>query len=244
MHPLLKLLATNKNKGQPIRADHDGDEATLYLYDAIVSDDFWGGVSAQSFVKALNEITADVIHIRIDSPGGDVFPARAMAQAIREHKSTIIAHIDGWCASAATFIAVAADDSVITPGGVFMIHKAWTIAAGNADDFTSVADVLSRLDETIVADYQLKTDADAELIRTQMTEETYFFGQEAVDAGFVDALAEVAAKNKINWDMSAYQHAPAAKVVDTPADPIPEPEPEKPDLSAHYRQLQVVELTA
>jgi HK97 family phage portal protein len=46
----------------------------------------YGGVAAEPFVKALNDITAPVIHLRINSPGGDVFSARAMEQAMRNHR--------------------------------------------------------------------------------------------------------------------------------------------------------------
>lgn len=250
MNPLLKLLTQNRGKGQPIKAEA-GDNDTLYIYDAIVTDDYWGGISAQSFVKALNAMTAETIHLRINSPGGDVFAARAMVQAIRDHKSKIIAHVDGMAASAATFLVVAADESIISNGSMFMIHNAWTIAAGNASDFIETADLLARIDQTLVDDYATKTGKNSDEIKQWMDAETYFFGQEAVAAGFVDSVAESAPKNSIDWNISAYKNAPAPKhepVKDLAPEPVnvPEPiiEPTKPDLSAHYRQLDVVNLTA
>lgn len=263
MNPLLKLLAKNKGKGQPIKAKTEGEEATLYVYDVIVSDEYWGGVGAESFVKALNKLDAPTIHLRINSPGGDVFAARAMVQAIKDHSSKIVAHVDGMAASAATFLVIAADESVINEGGMFMIHNAWTIAAGNAKDFISTADLLSKIDESLVRDYAAKTNIGEEEVRQWMDAETYFIGQEAVEAGFVSAIAEAAPKNKIAWDLSAYKHAPeptaqgdattltakadeeiTAGVTEAAPAPAPELEPEKPDLSAHYRQLEVVTLTA
>lgn len=107
------LLQLNKGKGSFHVENKTEAEATIYLYDAIVSDDIWGGVSAVNFVKELNALSNPVIHLRINSPGGDVFAARAMSQAIKEHKSKIIAHVDGMAASAATFPVIAADESVI-----------------------------------------------------------------------------------------------------------------------------------
>lgn len=248
MNPLMKLLAQNKDKGQPIKAMDDGDEATIYLYDVIVSDDYWGGVGAESFVKSLNALTSPTIHVRVNSPGGDVFAARTMAQAIKEHASKIIIHVDGYAASAATFLVVAADESYINEGGMFMIHNAWTIAAGNASDFIDQADLLERIDQTLRNDYSTKTGETVEQVKDWMDAETYFFGQEAVDAGFVGAIAESPAKNKIDWDLSAYKHAPEPANKAKPESPKLKPEiklePEKPDLSAHYRQLEVVTLTA
>lgn len=244
MNPLLKLLALNKGKGYLKAEASDADEATLYLYDAIVSDDFWGGVSAESFVKELNAIKAPVIHLRINSPGGDVFAAHAMVQAIKEHPSKIIAHVDGMAASAATFPVIAADESVISQGGMFMIHNAWTIAAGNARDFADMASLLGRTDEILVNNYANKTGKNHDKIRDWMEAETYFFGQEAVDEGFITALAPDQVKNKIDWDMSAYEK----KTIQSKQTPEPEKiegkQPEPIDLSGHYRRLALVERTA
>ncbi len=246
MSPLLKLLALNKDKGQPIKAELNEGEATLYVYDVIVSDDMWGGVSAETFVKELNALAAPVIHLRINSPGGDVFAARSMVQAMREHKSTIIAHIDGMAASAATDLVMAADKAYITDGGMFMIHNAWTIAMGNKEDFLKTAELLERIDQVIAENYVNKSGQTTEQVVEWMDAETYFFGQEAVDAGFVDEISEVAPKNKINWDISAYKHPPEPENKDPDPTPQtdPEPEPGKPDLSMQYRQLEVVQLTA
>ena len=243
MHPnLLKLLIANKGKGF-FKAEKpaQSDEATLYLYDVIVSDDWFGGVTPLSFMQELAAITAPTVHLRINSPGGDVFAARAMQQAMREHSAKFIVHVDGLAASAATFLPMVADESVIAPGSIFMIHNAWTIAVGNASEFRKTADLLDKIDSSIVADYAKKTSQDSKTIADWMAEETYFMDQEAVDNGFIDRMAdESAAKNKIEWDLSAYHHAPL------PENREKQPEnPPKPELPAenrfknrpHYRSL-------
>jgi len=266
MNPLLKLLAQNKGKGQAIKAVHEGDEATIYVYGVIVTEDYWGdSVLAESFVRELRSLTASTIHIRVQSPGGDVFAGVAMSQAILEHPSKTIVHIDGMAASAATFLVMAADETVISAGAEFMIHKAWTIAAGNEHDFNKVANDLARVDGTIVDKYMTKVGEERAQVITWMDEETSWFGQEAVDAGFVDKVSDAGVNNVIKWDLSAYKEdltpkgaapkheepAPAAKIeaepkAETKEEPAPKAdlEPEKPDLSAHYRQLEVVTLTA
>jgi len=242
-NPLLTLLAKNKGLGQGIMSEHDGDSATIYVYDAIVSDDYWGGISALSFAKELNAIDAPEIHIRLDSPGGDVFAARAMVQAIKEHKSKIIVHIDGRAASAATFLVVAADESIIAKGAEFMIHKAWTIAGGNAHDFSNMASLLERVDDTLVDDYSEKSGKTVEELRELMTLESYFFGNEAVEAGFIDKLADTEVKDKINWDMSAYKSDSNINQKQV-KEPEPEPEPEITNLDHLRRRLELVEKVA
>ena len=114
---LLQLLAENRHTyvpmAQRIQRAEGSDEVTLYLYDPIVSDrwmaEYWGGVCPQDFVPAVRAIEAETIHLRINCPGGDVFAAEAMCQALREHDATVHAHIEGLAASAATSITCACD---------------------------------------------------------------------------------------------------------------------------------------
>lgn len=207
MKHLLKLLADNRGRGF-VRAEKGADEATVYLYDAIVSDDYWGGVSAIGLIKELIAIDAPVIHLRINSPGGDVFAARAIEQAIHEHPATVIAHIDGYAASAASYIALAADEVHIAPGGFFMIHKAWTLAFGNADDLMDTAALLEKVDESLVKTYAASTGQELEQIRDWMRAETWFDADEAVQHGFADKITETSPKAKTEWNLAAYANAP------------------------------------
>jgi ATP-dependent Clp protease protease subunit len=222
MKPLLKLLAENRGRGQ-FRAEAGADEATIYLYDTIVSDAetsaWYGGVDPLTFAKALIGIDAPVIHLRINSPGGDVFAAQAMAQALREHPARVVAHIDGYAASAATQVAVAADDVIMSTGAMYMIHNAWTIAIGNKSDFLDTAALLEKVDLTLAQAYADRTGGDIKQITDWMDAETWFSAHEAVAAGFADSIAESRPKAQANatWNLSAYKHAPA---------PEPEPEPE------------------
>lgn len=194
----------------------EGDEATVYLYDAIGG---WYGVGAADFVKEMAAITAPVIRLRINSPGGDVFEARAMATAIRNHSSKVIAQIDGLAASAATYIALAADEVEIADGGFFMIHRAWTLAYGNAGELRDTAELLDKIDGTIRADYQRKTNQTVDQIDAWMEAETWFTAQEALDYGFVDRIG-ASANVENHWNLSAYAKAPKAL---TERQPVREP---------------------
>lgn len=214
MNKLLKLLAANKaaqRRFEVVAAD-DGESVTVYLYDAIVADDmtaeWWGGVSAQSFAKTMAGITAPTVHLRVNSPGGDVFAARAMEQAIRECSATVIAHVDGYAASAASYLVLAADEVEISKGGFFMIHKAWTVCMGNAKDFQDTATLLDKVDESLVTTYADETGQDPDQLREWMTAETWFTADEAVQYGFADRIAESTDKTQAKWDLSAYGKAP------------------------------------
>jgi ATP-dependent protease ClpP protease subunit len=167
------------------KAETDGDEATLYVYDAIGA---WFGIAAADFVQALADIKAGTIHLRIDSPGGSVFEAEAMQTALQQHPARVIAHIDGLAASAATTLALGAEEIEISDGGVFMIHNAWNLAIGNKDDMREAAAFLEKIDANIAADYQRKTGASPEQIKEWMDAEAWFSSAEALEHGFVDRI--------------------------------------------------------
>src|SRR5690606_23555112 len=127
---LQQLLNDNARIQRHYACNAAGDTATVWLYD-VIGADAWGGISASQFVQDVARIQAPVIHLRINSPGGDVFDARAMVTALREHPARIVAHIDGLAASAASYIALAADDVQMSDGAFLMIHNAWGIVLGN-----------------------------------------------------------------------------------------------------------------
>lgn len=245
---LMRLLARNRGRGQfEIKSAADGKEATVYLYDAIVATEeeaeWYGGVSAQSFVKQLAGLEADTIHLRINSPGGSVFAGRAMETALRQHSAKVIVYVDGLAASAASFVAMAGDEIEMAQGAFFMIHKAWSMAWGNSDELRKEADLLDKVDGSLVKTYHDRTGLPEDELAEMMAAETWLDADEAVAKGFADRVAEgKAAQNR--WDLSAYQNAPAAPAADNPpapaakGEPPAEPEPQ-PDRAALARAAQV-----
>lgn len=226
---LLNLLAANRRRGE-FRAEADQAGNVIYLYDSIVSSEadaeWWGGVSAEKFVQVLRGMSGDV-SLRINCPGGDVFAARAMAQAIREYPGQVTAFVDGYAASAASFITSVAARVVMAEGSFLMIHKAWTIGMGNADDFAATAQLLAKIDTSIAATYETAAKrrgvgCTAEEFATLMAAETWLTGQEAIDHGLADELAAEGPQADARWDLSAYVNAPVVAVVRPRADLSPD----------------------
>lgn len=228
-NPLIQLIQANltKPKTFEVKAESDADEATIYLYDAI---DPWWGVDAQSFVTALQGIEASTIHLRVNSPGGDVFEARAIKTALEQHKASVKVHIDGLAASAATFIAMAGDEIEMAQGSFFMIHQAWSIAMGNANDFRDTANLLEKIDSQIVNDYAKRTKQDTEQLANWMQAETWFTADEAKEHGFVDSVFEAEKPSNVIYDLSAYKNAPKMEA---------KPEPKGPDRERLAARLKL-----
>jgi ATP-dependent protease ClpP protease subunit len=216
---LANLLASNAAKGS-FRAEGN----TIFIYDMIVGSDleaeWFGGVSPGRFQAQLAAMTGPVA-LRINSPGGDVFGARAIVQAMREYPGEITAHVDGYAASAASLIAVGAGRLVMAEGSFLMIHKAWTLAMGNADEMLATAELLEKVDGTLADTYAAKGKGDAAHYAALMTAETWFTPAEALAEGLADdvvqAPAKAAATSSTTWNLSAYQRPPApVAIADTP----------------------------
>ncbi|MDF1506352.1 head maturation protease, ClpP-related, partial [Roseisolibacter sp. H3M3-2] len=197
---LLNLAANNREKGAGIRVEaNDAEWTTVYVYDVI---DSWWGVSAADFARELKAITTPNVALRINSPGGDVFEARAMMTAINDHPANFVAKVDGLAASAATALTIACNSVEMADGSFYMIHQAWTFAMGNADELTATASLLNKIDDVLVAGYAKKSGKEADEVRALMKAETWFTAQEAVDAGFADKLIETKATQARAFNLS------------------------------------------
>lgn len=246
MNRMNKLFADNRKASArkfEVVAKTESNEVEIFLYDAIVSSEaeaeYWGGVAPESFVKAVYGVAKDAtIHLRINSPGGSVFAARAMEQALRDHKGKVIVHIDGLAASAATFIAMAGDEIIMSKGALFMVHRAWTGMWGNAEDLRKEAELLDKIDGTLADTYADKTGKTAEQVAAWMAAETWFTAAEALEQGFATSIAESEAKAG-TWNLSAYANAPKAEREPLPTpEPQPEPEPAIAYASNEHRDRQ------
>lgn len=226
---LMQLIAANRGKGfTRIDAAADGGEATVWIYDYIVASaaeaEWFGGVAAETLVKEIAAIKAKTITVRVNSPGGDVFGGRAIELALRQHPADVIVQVDGYAASAASVVAMAGDTIKMGAGSMMMIHRAWTMAMGNANDLTKTAGLLAKIDGTLAATYATRTGADTEAMLAMMDAETWLTGAEAVAQKFADELiGDVAAPQPAamaqSWDLAslAAQKAAASAALQAPA---------------------------
>lgn len=180
------------------------DEATVYIYDEIHS---WFGVSASEFVKDLADIKASTIHVRINSPGGDVFDGMAIYNALKRHPSEIVTHVDGLAASAASIVALAGDRVLMGTGSFMMIHNAWGVVIGDAGDMREMANSLEKITDSLVGIYTRRTGKDATEIQSLLDAETWISADEAVEDGYADEVEEVE-KASASFDLSRFQNVP------------------------------------
>ena len=230
MRKLLQLLRNNadtERKPLNLVRNEDTGDSTLYIYDVI---DAWWGVASLDVAKSIAALDPkSTLHLRVNSPGGDVFEGRAIRTAIAQFAGKTIAHIDGLAASAATTIVDGADEIEISEGGFYMIHNGWTFAMGNKAELRKTSDLLEKVDNAIIADYAKRTGVEAKQIAQWMDDETWFSAQESIDHGFVNRLATLpdkaanAASNR-TWNLEAFDKAPKALLQPEPIATAPEPD--------------------
>lgn len=165
------------------------DKAEVWIYD-LIGEDFWGGISAKSFIDELNEIKASNIDLHINSPGGLVRDGQAIHNAIARHPAKVTTYVDGLAASIASTVALAGDEVIMADNSLMMIHSAWAFTMGNAKETHHNADVLEKHDQTIQGIYQRKTGKDLSEIQDAMEAETWFTADEAVEFGLADRVEE------------------------------------------------------
>jgi ATP-dependent Clp protease protease subunit len=192
-------------KNYSVFQDAATDAAEISIYDEI---GFWG-INAKDFIADLKNITAKIIHLRINSPGGSVIDANAMYNALREKKAKIITHVDALAASAASYLALAGDEVYIAKNAYFMIHDPWSMAIGPAEDLRKEADILDKMTTTLVDMYAAETGNSHDLIREKMKAETWFTADEAVAFGLADAIKDDNAKAAALFDTSMFKNMPS-----------------------------------
>jgi ATP-dependent Clp protease protease subunit len=156
---------------------------------------------------------------------------------MRAHSAPITAQIDSLAASAASVIAAECAECVMAPGSMLMIHKAWGMTIGNADDHTQAAGLLDKLDNQIAATYARRAgDEDKEKYMAMMAAETWLDADEAVAAGLADwVIQENAQRPAAQWDLLAYAAAPWHPADEVSIEPV---EPSPASLQQELRQAR------
>lgn len=165
----------------------DGGIAEIAIFDDIGG---WG-ITARQFAQELSSFRdISLIKLYIHSPGGDVFEGMAIYNLIRNHPARVEVEVLGLAASMASVIAMAGDLIIMPENAMMMIHRPWGIQGGDADNMRRYADLLDKVEDTLVSAYTTKTGLTADNIKTMLAAETWLTGAEAVEQGFADQLAQ------------------------------------------------------
>ncbi len=171
------------------------------------SDD---GIEAADFDKALKEIPKDKnILVRINSPGGNVSDGLAIYNMLKARGEKVTTRVDGVAASIASVICMAGKKRIMPKASMMMIHKASTLASGNADQLRDEATKLESFDEMLASVYAEHTGLAKGKIIDMMDAETWMGGEMAMEKGFCDEITEEAAiTNQIDFSSTTFRNVP------------------------------------
>ena len=172
--------------------------AELILYGSIGSDEYWDDISDKAFKQDIENLgDVENITLHINSPGGSVFSAVAIANTLKNHKAKITANIDGLAASAATIITSACDTVKMPKNALFMVHNPITFTYGNNQDMQKTLEMLNKVKNSIIETYLNKAKTDKETLSELMDNETWMSAEEAKEYGFVDEILDESVEKEV-----------------------------------------------
>ncbi|WP_181711326.1 head maturation protease, ClpP-related [Roseovarius sp. TE539] len=178
--------------------------AEVLIYDEIGAY----GVSAKGFLAELGALPDDAtIDLRLNSPGGSVFDAVAIHNALSRHAGTVTVWIDGIAASAASYVAMAGDAIVMPENAFLMIHDPSGLVMGTAADMREMAGTLDKIAAGMLRGYAAKSGKTEDEIAALMAAETWFSAAEALDAGLATRLADPV-RIAASFDIARFRNAP------------------------------------
>ena len=167
-----------------IKLKAETDSAEISIFDEI---GMWG-VTAKQFIADLKTLAGKAVTLSINSPGGSVFDALAIYNALRGHGTEITTKVMGIAASAASLIFLAGDKRLMPENTFVMVHNPLTFAYGNAEELRDMAEVLDKIAASLVGTYVARSNKSEDEIKELLASDTYLNAADCLDAGFATHL--------------------------------------------------------
>ena len=150
-------------------------------------------------IKEFRQDISNVDTLLIHSPGGCLFSAMAMFDALSE--KMINTEIVGTTASAGTLIFMAGEKRRITKNSRFLIHETQSKIAGGTSEIEKRLDEHKELDKQIVGIYAEKTRLNEDQIIELMKENKYISATEALEKGFATEIINADETEYVNLNL-------------------------------------------
>ena len=191
------MAQKNQKFYEIVNQSEDSKSVDILMYGSIPSwdeDTYKMKNSAESFAKELKNLEKDYdrINIHINSPGGSLYHAFPIFNAIRNSKKEIHTYNDGLAASAGGLLLLAGKKVHTAKNGILMIHNAMAWAYGNSDDFRETMKTLDTYDGIIAKLFAARTGMSEEAVKEKYLnyKDHWLDAEEALEAGFIDEIEE------------------------------------------------------
>lgn len=190
-----KFWEWKKRKVKNIDTEEEGLVRTLFLNGVIAEESWFDDEITPALFKSELGNQSDDITVWINSPGGDCFAAAQIYNMLTDYRGKVTVKIDGIAASAASVIAMAGDEVLVSPVSMLMIHNPSTIAMGEAKDMEKAIAMLDEVKNSIINAYAIKTGLSKNKLSTLMDNETWMNAKKAVELHFAD---DMLSRNKLS----------------------------------------------
>jgi ATP-dependent Clp protease protease subunit len=163
-------------------------ERTLRI-DGVIAEESWldDDVTPKMFKSELEEGSGNIT-LWLNFPGGCVFAASQIYNMLRDYEGKVTVKVDGIAASAASVVAMAGDEVLMSPVSLMMIHDPSTVAIGDTEEMQKAISMLAEIKEAIINAYHSKSGLSRKKIADMMTAETWINSKKAVELGFADKI--------------------------------------------------------
>lgn len=172
----------------PVKAASSDDKNTINILDQIGESFDGSGMTAKIVNSVLRKADGEDITVNVNSPGGDFFEGVTIYNMLREYEGAVNVNVLGLAASAASIIAMAADELKIAKSALMMIHNSWGLVIGNQNDMREAADTFAVFDESMANVYAERSDKNLAEVKSLMDKDTWMSGETAVEDGFADGF--------------------------------------------------------
>lgn len=172
-----------------LKVNQEARTADIYIYGDLTQDNWYEDtVSALSVADQIRDMDVDVIHVHIDSYGGEVSEGWAIYSQLIAHKAKIISYADGFVASAALYPFLAGDQRIASTLSGFFFHEVLSGAYGYAADLRKAADDAEKMTGIGISAFVERIGMEESTVRDLMAQETWVTPDEAMDYGLVTEI--------------------------------------------------------
>lgn len=135
-----------------------------------------------------NRVKPAPVFIHINSGGGSLFSGFAAMDAIARCAAPTISVVEGRAASAATLMSIVADERLITPHSLMLIHQLSSGLWGTYENIKDQSENVERYMEIIREVYLNKTKLSKKVLKELLKRDLFFPAKDCIKMGLVDGI--------------------------------------------------------
>lgn len=145
-------------------------------------------VKLQNTKNLLGDEYDPIIHLRMNTPGGEIYSALSVVDIIPHLKSKLYTYVDGCCASAGTFISLMGNRRFMGPNAYCLIHQLSGGVFGKYSEMEDTMETCMNLMKQIKGFYKAHTKIPMKKLDELLKRDLYLSAEECLQFGIIDEI--------------------------------------------------------